>query len=572
MDLNNYEVVWPSGRQFIDGSRLARRLDTLEGKVVAQLWDWIFKGDKMFEVWERELKKRYPGITFIGWREFGEIHGHNERKVLDELPEKFSKFGVDAALVGVGCCGSCTAGVTRAAIHIEKMGIPTVSMICSGFEMQGRMTAKGLQMPNLPYTVHPGHVNFVTDEELDRNAAGVMLDQVIKGLTVQPPEEAFAEEPERGDIVFSGNYRQVQEHFLRNEWSEGLPVVPPTLENVQEFLRFTDRAPDEVLGRVLPDNRDATVWNVAVNGVMSGCRPEYMPVLLATVEAMLDPQFGVEHLGQTPGTETLIIVNGSMIKDLKFNYTQAALRPGFQANTSIGRFWRMYLRNVGGFLPHKADKGCYGGNFRIVVAENEDACAQANWPTHGQDEGLALGENAVTITACTEMTQAIEVGDPNPEQILKNIEARMADNNMFIQFFFRGMVTRPTVIITPLIMRVLTERGWTKERVRQHLYENAKLRVSRLSGMILNRFYKGIHDGNWPQQLGTSMETERDIQMVSKPEDFLLVVSGDPARDHVMIGSSNGYIGFPVTKKVELPKNWQALLNENADVQERELA
>ncbi|UFM64063.1 hypothetical protein LOS78_00850 [Paracoccus sp. MA] len=266
MDLNRYEVVWPRSRQFQDGTRLARRLETLEGKTIAQLWDWIFKGDKMFEVWERELKKRYPGINFVSWREFGEIHGHNERKVLEELPEKFARFGVDAALVGVGCCGSCTAGVTRAAIHVEKMGIPTVSMICSGFEMQGKMTAKGLQMPNLPYTVHPGHVNFVTDEELDRNAATVMLDQVIRGLTVQPPEEALDAEYSQREIVFTGNYNQVQQHFLKNEWSEGLPVVPPTLEAVGEFLKFTDRDPAEVLGHVLPDNREATVpglpaWN-----------------------------------------------------------------------------------------------------------------------------------------------------------------------------------------------------------------------------------------------------------------------------------------------------------------------
>ena len=565
MDLNRYDVVWPRSRQFQDGTRLARRLETLEGKTIAQLWDWIFKGDKMFEVWERELKKRYPGINFVSWREFGEIHGHNERKVLEELPEKFARFGVDAALVGVGCCGSCTAGVTRAAIHVEKVGIPTVSMICSGFEMQGKMTAKGLQMPNLPYTVHPGHVNFVTDEELDRNAATVMLDQVIRGLTVQPPEEALDAEYSQREIVFTGNYNQVQQHFLKNEWSEGLPVVPPTLEAVGEFLKFTDRDPAEVLGHVLPDNREATVWSVAVNGVLSGCRPEYMPVLLAIVEAMLDPQFGVEHLGQTPGTETLIIVNGQMIKDLKFNHGQGLLRPGFQANTSIGRFWRMYLRNIGGFLPGKADKGCYGGNFRIVVAEDEAACAEAGWPTHGQDEGLKRGENAVTITACTEMTQAIEVGDPKAEQILKNIEARMADNNMFIQFFFRGMVTRPTIIITPLIMKALVAQGWTKDKVRKHLYENAKLRVSRLSGMILNRFYKGINDGNWPEQLGTSMDVERDIQMVSKPEDFLIVVAGDPARDHVMIGSSNGYIGFPVTKQVELPQNWSAMLKDGEE-------
>jgi len=433
-------------------------------------------------------------------------------------------------------------------------------MLCSGFVNQGKMTAKGLGMANLPHTIHPGHVNFVPDDQLEKTVAGPMLEQVIKGLTVQPPEDGYIAEPEKSDIVFSGGFDAVQEHFLENGWSEGLPVVPPTLDRIEDFLRHTPRHRDEVLGKAMPASREATVWSVAVNGVMSGCRPEYMPVLVAIVEAMMDPAFGHEHLGHTPATETQIIVNGAILKELGFNFGQAALRPGFQANTSVGRFWRMYLRNVCGFIPHGTDKGCFGGNFRIVLAESEDLTHEMGWTTHGEDEGYGFGENLVTITACTEMTQAIEVGDPNAEQILKNIEARMADNNMFIQFFFRGMVTRPLVVITPAILKVLTDQGWTKKRVRQHFYENAKLRVSRLSGMILNRFYRGINEKCWPEQLGTSMDTERDIQMVSKPEDFLIVVAGDPDRDPTMIGSGNGYIGFPVTRKVDLPDNWSDLV------------
>ncbi|HUO23463.1 MAG TPA: hypothetical protein VMU59_13180 [Caulobacteraceae bacterium] len=98
-----YKVVWPRGRQVTTGARLAKRLDSLEGKVVAQLWDWVFKGDKMYDVWEEELTKRYPGIKFISWREFGEIHGANEHQVLAELPAKLKEYGVDAVICGVGC-------------------------------------------------------------------------------------------------------------------------------------------------------------------------------------------------------------------------------------------------------------------------------------------------------------------------------------------------------------------------------------------------------------------------------------------------------------------------------------
>ena len=151
---------------------------------------------------------------------------------------------------------------------------------------------------------------------------------------------------------------------------------------------------------LLPDRRRATVWNVAVNGVMAGCRPEYMPILVALVEAMADPRYGVEHSGNTPGAETLIILNGPLIKELGFNYEQGALRDGIQANTTIGRFWRLYLRNVAGFLHHRTDKGTFGNTWRVVLAENEDALRRIGWPTIAEDEGLPAG-NAVTISRYT---------------------------------------------------------------------------------------------------------------------------------------------------------------------------
>ena len=102
-ETEKYQVVWPRGRWARTGAKLAKRLDTLEGKTVAELWDWVFKGDVMFEAWREELPKRYPGIKFVGWREFGEIHGANEHAVLAELPDLLKKHGVDAVICGVAC-------------------------------------------------------------------------------------------------------------------------------------------------------------------------------------------------------------------------------------------------------------------------------------------------------------------------------------------------------------------------------------------------------------------------------------------------------------------------------------
>src|SRR5207247_5127159 len=130
---------------------------------------------------------------------------------------------------------------------------------------------------------------------------------------------------------------------------------------------------------------------------MAGCRPEYMPVLVALAEAMADPEYGVEHSGNTPGAETLIILNGSIVKELGFNYTQGVMRDGFQPNTSVGRFWRLYLRNVAGFLPHRTDKGTFGNTWRVVIAENDDVIREIGWKPLSCDMGFAEGDSTVTI-------------------------------------------------------------------------------------------------------------------------------------------------------------------------------
>ena len=154
-------------------------------------------------------------------------------------------------------------------------------------------------MPNLPLAKVPGHVDVQTDDELRENVLDVTVDEVIRNLTEQPPAAQALQEPAPGEVLFEGTFEEVNRLFLENGWTDGLPVVPPTMDKIEEFLAFTDRQPQEVLGKMLPDNREATIWNVAVNGVMAGCRPEYMPILVALAEAMADPRYGVEHSGNT---------------------------------------------------------------------------------------------------------------------------------------------------------------------------------------------------------------------------------------------------------------------------------
>ncbi|MBC2664158.1 hypothetical protein H7F51_01355 [Novosphingobium flavum] len=448
--------------------------------------------------------------------------------------------------------------MTRASIAVEKLGIPTVSLCCDGFKTAGMFIARGEGLPNLPFAVHPGHVNTVPDETVYRNTIEFMADMVVEGLTVQPADVKIAGGHAARDIAFSGSFEEVNEHFLQHEWSDGLPVVPPTIEKVEAFLRHTRRDPDEVLGILKPENREATIWTIAVNGVMAGCRPEYMPILVAIVEALCDPDFGHVNLGNSPGSETVILLNGPIIKDLKFNCTQGVMRPGFQANTSVARFLRLYARNACGFLLHKTDKSCFGDNFKIVVAENEEYLREIGWTTYAEDRGFAPDDNVVTLFFSTEKTAALEVGWPTAEGVLLNIENRMADNQLHVHFVFRGQRTHPMIVLTPTVVDSLIREGFTKQSIKQHFYDHARLRLSNLSGRMVERFHKGIEEGHWPEQLGTSKSmTEHDfVKLTTGPDDYQLFVSGDPARDHVLIFGHNTFRGLPTCRKIERPENW----------------
>ena len=181
----------------------------------------------------------------------------------------------------------------------------------------------GLGMPNLPVARVVGHPGVQSKEMLERNVLEVTLEQVIDNLLKAPKAAGAGGEPGARDVIAKGGFQEINDYFYENGLSDGLPIIPPTRARVEAFLRVTDRDPGESLGALLPDSRAATIWSIAVNGVMAGCRPEYMPVLIALIEAMADPAYGVEHSGNTPGGETLIVVNGPVIKQLGFNSRRA---------------------------------------------------------------------------------------------------------------------------------------------------------------------------------------------------------------------------------------------------------
>jgi hypothetical protein len=464
--------------------------------------------------------------------------------------------------------------VVRASAAAEQAGVPSVSLTCEGFLGQAATTAAGLGMPNLPTALVPGHVDVQSAEELRRNVAAVTVDAVIQGLTVAPDEAVDLVEPDPDEIVFEGTPDEVNRLFYENGWSDGLPVVPPTVERVEQFLRCTDRAPDEELGVLLPDRRRATVRTVAINGVMAGCRPEYMPILVASIEAMADPRYGVEHSGNTPGAETLIVLNGPVVNQLGFNYQQGALRDGFHANTTVGRFWRLYLRNVAGFLPHRTDKGTFGNTWRVVLAENEDVVSRIGWTTIAQDQGMKPGDSAVTISRFTGGGVLASVYGNEPDRMIAYLADGLCRQIGWEVIFTVGLATgtqRPLLILSPILAETLARAGLSKLDVQRLLFRHARIPARKFehylgawTNLVPGRpaLTELVRQGRAPAVFAESDDPDRLVPVVCAPEDVMIAVSGDPLRTNAYVFAHNGMLGYPTTKRIQFPTDWSRLLGE----------
>ena len=153
-------------------------------------------------------------------------------------------------------------------------------------------SAQDAGIPSLQVAVYPDPFDLETNAQLQEKSAKIVVPQIIDALTKPiPASKGSAAKRDSREIVFTGTIDQINRYFTEKGWSDGMSITPPTKEKVEEFLKYTDYAPDQEIAVLPVANLRATPWNIAVNGVMAGCRPEHMPVLIAAVQAIADPAF-----------------------------------------------------------------------------------------------------------------------------------------------------------------------------------------------------------------------------------------------------------------------------------------
>jgi hypothetical protein len=388
-----------------------------------------------------------------------------------------------------------------------------------------RAVARQEGLESLAVVTIPHPIGGVEPHELDA-ALAAAVDRVAEAL-LAPPDEVRAEE----HLAVHDAPADVLEFLAfaeQRQWSDGLPLVPPTEELVARAVAATGRDAGEVLGLVPPSNRAATVGAVAANAVMAGCPPELTPVVVAAVQAALEPRFNLQALTTTTHPVTpLVVVHGPVVEQLGFNGGPNVFGQGNRANAGVGRALRLVLQNIGEARPGETDRATHGtpGKYAYCIAENT---AASPFATFHEDRGGGPA-GAVTVFGGEGPHNVNDHGSTDAAGILNTIAGTLAglgSNSLYL----RGQVL---LVLGPEHAEVLARDGYDRRRIQEAIHAHPRARVS----------LEGVSAGNLDRYRRTAphvfagVPDDAVVPMLDGPECLLVVVAGGPGKHSMLVPS-----------------------------------
>jgi hypothetical protein len=305
---------------------------------------------------------------------------------------------------------------------------------------------------------------------------------------------------------------EANELYQRNGWTDGLPIVAPTAAGVVRFLDAAGLAGEDVVGVEPVRRRRITAEKLAIAALMAGCLPEYMPVVVAVVKAMCEPQFGLHgSTASTGGSAPLIVVNGPIRTALGMNATHNALANASRANATIGRSIRLFLLNVLGGIPGQLDRSTLGhpGKFTFCVAEDEE---DSPWKPLAQERGVPAGQSAVTVMSVESPHQIMNEWTHEPSDVLDTYAAAIRAN-MLTYSIWEGNYA---MVVPKQHRQIFSAAGWDKRRIREYIYETAH---------VQRREWRTVGKS----AIAGLKDEERTYRALRSPDDLLVIAAGGPA-------------------------------------------
>jgi hypothetical protein len=422
--------------------------------------------------------------------------------------------------------------------------------------LQARLTGKAGGIEDLRIAEYPGPLGIHDASEIERNVEATLLDRIIEGLTRAGEGAAAAQDGARDPraIVFTGSQEEINRHFIVQEWSDGLPVVPPTIERVERFLQFTDRAPDEEIAIMPGANLRATPWTIAVNAVMAGCEPAHMQVLIAAAEALADEHCKLASIGTSSGSFPYVLINGPIARKLGIASEAQLVSRG--PNPAIGRAVGLIVRNIGGFRPGATYMGTFGYPPAFAIAENE---AASPWEPFHVGQGFDRSDSTVTIGVTNNFGPSPAPYDtadkPGAQTAIELLCKEITKKTRLFNYPGRGPHAEEvmiTLLISPSVANSLADAGYSKADLRRLVYENCTMRlgdfewVFKYTTTMRMTLKARVEEGVFPAEfLGGPDDI---VRVLSSPDILHIVVCGDPNRNRVMV--LEGGHTLPTTKKI----------------------
>jgi hypothetical protein len=437
-------------------------------------------------------------------------------------------------------------------VAVEKAGIPAVGIAARSFARAWQSCVDGWGQPSTAFVTIP-HATTGQQPDFIRKMVDEQIDAIIRGLTEIPASVGMSQGVQGSghaaetftvemDETLEG-LEAVNRFLAERDWSDGIPVIPPTPAAVERMLKGTRRQPQDVVMVMEPGFGLATVEKIAINAVMAGCRPEQFPVLLAAIDCLGQPQMNHRDMQVSGHTEApMILVNGPIARKAGINVGTSAMGPGVvnSANTAIGRALRLCLINIGYCKAGAGDPNFIGlpTKFGMCLAENEEA---SPWQPYHVDRGFQRDDSTVTVVSVTGPADILDSASRTHEDTLNNIASMMSYPNSSAGIWVRGWQSAQVghtnkrvpyqgpyhpIILSPSRAVILAEAGMSKEDAQAWLHHNCRISLKSVLG---TRAMPRGASGQWLSHPGLQhLEKDPDatIPSLESPKQYLLFVSG----------------------------------------------
>lgn len=544
-----YTVLSPFAKSdYLEKNPINPRLDTLDGKTIG-----LFAAFKEYHPYvcmelERQLAAQYPNTKFSHY-----VYKLDTTELCHDAVnyEPFRAWlgGVDA-VVGVGAdFGSCALFMGYNHAEMERLGKPAVILAKDLYESSARRGAASRGYPGLRVLPYDGP-NFVPvgvdcgewTQQVYGAILAPMIDDIVNALTapLTPEEAAPTAVKDWSNTTFTGTIEEINDYFYSMGWTNGAPVVPPTREAVDEMMKGTDLPADYVVAELPPMRGQATVEKIAINAVMAGCLPIYMPLLIALVECMADEVTKLEGwtCSMAPWAPAFV-VNGPIRHIIGMETDKNLASPYTKPSFSIPKAFGYMLMNIAGVRSKIEDMGGPGNpdNFGFCIAENEE---ENPWWALPKDLGYEAGDNTITLFWPFERN-AVH-GDTPAEafEVLLSLRHFGFDPGMMLT-------------LTPQMAKMFADKGYSKQDILDYVKE-----YSRRPSVEVPRSAFG--NNHWRRGMVYPAEGRVESCPVFWNTDHMFIVVG--GRDIGIAYIGGGDHGGPVCKKAQLPANWDALVEK----------